>query len=439
MNKKGEGLMVFMKNLLFPSFLTLIFVLLYVTGCAGKHGKLMESAQASYRANDYEAALRDAVMALKHKPDYEKAQNFAPTFFNAAVDARQNRIKGLRASSSQFKWDGLVAEYKGLIEINGLVKSLPPLIHKKTKQRITFEISDYSTPLRQASENAAEVHYQEGIRIAKSGDDVETQKRAAKEFKAAQEFVSGYKDAGIRYAQSRDAGVKRMAILTFEDKSGKAWAYGALSEMITDNIVSNVLNDPTATEFLTIISRDRLEQVMLEQDLRYTGQFDERTVTGIGGVVGVHELVVGQITQIIYKPPTPKSRTFTRRATIQVSSGTETYVENGKRKERTKYSKKRVSAQVTHTHVESSATIIGSYKILDVKTGTLKEAQRFTTKHEFSAEWADYIGDAAALERSDRALIALEQQDIPLEEEMVIEAADKLVSKLAEELKAYAR
>ena len=120
-----------MKNLLFPSFLTLVFALLCVAGCVGKHGKLMERAQASYRVNDYEAALRDAVMALKHKPDYEKAQNFAPTFFKAAVETRQNKIKSLQASASKFRWDGLVAEYKGLIEINRLVKSLPPLIHKK--------------------------------------------------------------------------------------------------------------------------------------------------------------------------------------------------------------------------------------------------------------------------------------------------------------------
>ena len=198
-------------------------------GLCCKHGKLMESAQASYRANDYEAALRDAVMALKHKPDYDKAQNMAPTFFNAAVEVRQNRIRSLEAGSDRFRWDGMVAEYKGLIEINTLVKNLPPLIHKKTKQRITFDTQDYSTPLRQASEKAAEAHYQEGIRLANSAGDVETQKRAAKEFKMVEEFVPGYKDVRIRYEQSRSAGVKRMAILTFEDKSGKARAYGALN------------------------------------------------------------------------------------------------------------------------------------------------------------------------------------------------------------------
>ena len=432
--------MVSMKNLLFPSFLTLVFALLCLTGCAGKHGKLMESAQASYRVNDYEAALRDAVMALKHKPDYDKAQNFAPTFFNAAVEVRQNKIKSLESSPDRFRWDGIVAEYKGLIEVNTLVKNLPPLIHKKTKQRITFETQDYSTQLRQASENAAEAHYQEGIRIADSAGDVETQKRAAKEFKMVAEFVPGYKDVRMRYEQSRSAGVKRMAILTFEDKSGKARAYGALSETITDNIISNVLNDTTATEFLAIISRDQLERIMSEQNLSFTGRFDAQSVAGIGAVAGVHELVIGQITQIIYTPARPKQTRWDRESTIRKKTGTERYVDNeGNTKTRAKYSNVRVSARVTRTHVESSVSIIGSYEIVDVKTAELKKADNFTIKHEFSAEWARFTGDVEALNRSDQALTSRAEEHAPVEDEMVLEAANQLASELAETLKAYAR
>ena len=432
--------MISMKNLLFPSLLTVIFAALCLTGCAGKHGKLMESAQASYRANDYEAALRDAVMALKHKPDYDKAQNFAPTFFDAAVEARQRSISTLERTSDKFRWDQIVAEYKGLIEINALVQNLPPLIHKKTKQRITFDTRDYTSQLAEASDNAAEAHYQEGTRIANLASDVETQKRAAKEFKAVEEFVPGYKDVRTRYEQARSAGVKRMAILTFEDKSGKAQAYGALSETITDNIISNVLNDTAATEFLAIISRDRLEQIMAEQNLSFTGRFDAQTVAGIGAVAGVHELVIGQITQIIYTPARPKQSTWDRQATIRKKTGTERYVDNeGNTKTRAKYSNVKISARVMKTQVESSASIIGSYKIIDVNTAELKQADNFTTKHEFNAEWAKFTGNQDALSKSDQALASRPEEDAPVEEEMVLEAANQLASELAETLKAYAR
>ena len=433
--------MISMKNLLFPSFLTLIFALLCVTGCAGKHGKLMESAQANYRVNDHEGALRDAVMALKLKPDYEKAQNFAPTFFRAAVEARQNKIKRLQSSSDEFRWDGLVAEYKGLIEINRLVKSLPPLIHKKTKQRITFETADYSTQLRQASENAAEAHYQKGIRLANSGTDVDTQKSAAKAFRKAKEFVPGYKDADDRYIQARDAGVKRMAIFTFEDKTGKTDKYGSgLLDEITDVIIGNVQDDPEAAEFLEIIAREEVEAVMAEQNFGFSERFDNKTVAGIGQVAGVHELVIGKITRLTYTPARTKNKSSPRSVRVRTATGTEEYVDkNGKIKTRKTYATKTLSATFIHYTIASSVTITGSYEILDVKTAKVNKTDRFTVTHDFSAEWGGYRGDKNALKRGEAHLVDLGEQEAPLEEDMVFDAAEKLSAELSKKLIAYAR
>ena len=432
--------MISMKNLLFSSLLPLIFTLLCLIGCAGKHGKLMESALASYRVNDYEAALREAVMALKYKPDYEEAQNFAPTFFDAAVENRQDRIRSLASSSRRFKWDGIVAEYEALIEINSLVRSLPPLRHEKTLQRITFNTKDYTHHLNEALEKAAEAHYQEGIQIANSSDDAETQKRAAKEFKKADTFVPGYKDARTRYQQTRSAGIKRIAILTFEDKSRKRYAYGAVAETITDNIISSVLNNPVATEFLTIVSRDRLEQVLAEQDLSRTRWLDRKTAASIGNVLGIHEIVVGQITQIIYTPPQIEETRFDRRARVKKRTGTETYVDKkGRTKKRPKYSEVRISARVVHYQLLSSVSIIGSYKILDAQTAELKKADNFTTTHEFKAEWGRFTGDKDALSSRDLALVLHDEARPPIEEVMVLEAANELSKKLAEALKAYVR
>ena len=438
--------MFFMKNRLVLSLLTVIFASLFLIGCAGKAGKLMDSADMSYRANNHEAALRDTVTALRLNPNYVRAQNFVTVYFKAAVKAEQNKLKMLESSSSEltssrkFRCDEIVEAYRTLVRVNTLVSELPPLIHKKTKERITFGIRDYSLQLGEATENAAEVHYQRGVREAASSDDVETQKQAAKAFKRVQELIPGYKDAATRYDQARSAGVKKMAILTFEDKSGKARAYGGLSDTITDNIISAVLNDPTATEFLEIISRDQLEQVMAEQNLGFTGRFDSKTVAGIGEVAGVHELVVGQITQIIYTPPRPKRKNWNRQAIVKRKTGTERYVDkNGKTQTRDKYSDVKISANVVHHQVESSVTIIGSYKILNVKTAAFKKADNFNTKHEFKAEWARYSGDKGALTRSDLVLTSKEEQDPPVEDQMVVDAANKLADELAEALKAYAR
>lgn len=86
-----------------------------------------------------------------------------------------------------------------------------------------------------------------------------------------------------------------------------------LSDTITDNIISNILNDAEATEFLTIVSRNHLKQVIAEQDLNLAGLLDRQTVASLGKVLGVHEIVVGQITQIIYIPPETKRTTLNRK------------------------------------------------------------------------------------------------------------------------------
>lgn len=429
-----------MRNLHYTNIITLFIVSLFLTGCAGKAGKFMDSAQANYQVNDYEGALREAVNALRQKPNYERAQNFVTTFFNAAVDARKSSIKSLETSPDKFRWDQITADYKALIEINTLVKNLPPLIHKKTKQRITFNTQDYTRELNEASENAAEAHYQEGIRIAASGSDVETQKRAAKEFRSVQDYVSGYKDVVSLYEKSRSAGVKRMAILAFEDKSGKAHRYGSIPDFITDKIISSVLKDPTAIEFLQIISRDQLNRIMEEQNLGYTGRFDENTVAGIGEVAGVHELVVGKITNILPNTPRPKSTVYNRKKTVRKKTGTERYVDNnGNTKTRPKYTDVDIFAKVTHHYVESSVTITGSYKILDVKTAAYKDSDDFNIKHEFKAKWARFTGDENALFREDFPHVNADQKEPPTDEQMVLNAAEKLAGELAEALKEYAR
>lgn len=433
------------KNQLVLSLLTVIFASLYLAGCAGKAGKFMDSAQANYQVNDYEAALRDTVTALRYNPNYVRAQDFVQFYFKAAVKAEQNKLKMLESSSSEltslgkFRCDAIVAAYRSLVRINTLVSDLPPLIHKKTKKRITFGIRDYSMQLDEAIENAAEVHYQRGVSIAASSDDVETQKMAAKEFKMVESFVRGYKDAASRYEETRKAGVKRMAILTFEG-GRDAHRYDGLLQSITDNIITAVVTEPEANEFLEIIARENIELIMAEQDMHFTGRFDPKKVVSIGEVAGVHELLIGRVTNIFHNGQKTKKSSYDRKVSSRKKIGTEQYVDkNGKRKTRNKYRTVNYSARVTHYQRNASVRIVGSYKILDTKTGKIKSPQRFNIAHEFKAEWGEYTGDEVALERSDKVLINLEEQDAPEEAVMVHEAAEKLADKLAKALIAYAR
>ena len=105
-----------MKNLHCLSVATLMCVA-FLTSCATKHGDLMKSAQVHYQTNDYEAALRDAVAALKLKPDYDKAQDFVVTFLMPRLKSVKTKLKALRQPPISLSMMGLLPNIRGLLRL----------------------------------------------------------------------------------------------------------------------------------------------------------------------------------------------------------------------------------------------------------------------------------------------------------------------------------
>lgn len=417
-------------------YVIVLLLLLFIAGCAAftKYGKLEKNARTSYTQGNYEQAFYQCVNSLKLKPTYEKAQILVQDAYRSAVAARESNIERLVNSAAKFKWDDVVTEYEKLNDIVTTVKTLPTLTVKKTQEVITFETKDYHPELKEAKTNAAEAHYQEGCRLSKI-KTLDVQKQAAKEFKAAQQYVFQYKDAASQYEICRKAGIKRMAIIPFDNKSGKS-KYGAVEEMVTDNIISNVMSDPSAMEFLEIISRDQLMQVMHEQQLGLTGTLDEQTAVEVGKILGVHEMLTGKITQISYTPSRTSSRTYEDEKDVPTHK--EKYVDN-KGKTRERWVWQTVKATVTEYNKTASAAIHGSYKILEVATARIKKSESFEGKGGFYWDWGVARGDKRALSESSKRLISQSEQFAPSDDELVQAASQDLSTKLANTLKAYAR
>jgi len=154
----------------------------------------------------------------------------------------------------------------------------------------------------------------------------------------------------------------------------------------------------------------------------------------VGKVLGVHEIVTGKINQIIYVPSSTTSADTSREKSV--ASGTEKYTDsNGKTQERTVY--KTVYATLHVNTRTSSASLTGSYSIIDVKTAKLKKTDSFSETDKFECQWATYSGDERALDSDDKKYGP--EMPAPIEEEMVNRAAKKLSVSLARTLKDYAR
>jgi len=423
------------KKLLLLGMITL--TLFFIFGCAAltQYGKLDKSAHQYYAQGNYDLAVFNSAKALRLNPNYEKSQILIKDAFKAGVNSHKNKITELKASTAKFKWDEIVSEYEALIKLNQTIKELPTLTTKKTKEVIKFETADYTNELAESKNNAAEAHYQEGLTLSKR-EGIDIQKKAAKEFKAAMSFIPDYKDASSLYDKSRKAGIKRLAIIPFEDKSGKMGKYGDLSGMIVDDIVSNVMADQSAMEFLEIISRDQLEMVMQEQELGLTGIIDEKTAAEVGKVLGLHEILTGKITQIIYTPERTVSKNVRQKGRAVV--GEEKYVDK-KGKTRTRDVWGDVYANVTIYTRTTGAKIAGSYKVIDIKTAKLKENESFTGDSNFKYEWAKFSGDERALDRETKNLASNTENPAPVEDEMINKAAKDLSRSLSSKLKEYAR
>jgi len=209
--------------------------------------------------------------------------------------------------------------------------------------------------------------------------------------------------------------------------------FGDLTDRITDDIVSQVMNDPQATQFLQIISRDRLEQVMREQQFEASGLVDQTTAVRLGVLLGAHDILTGRITQILYTPEKTVSRQAQQQATVVLR--TETYKDSAGNDQQRNI-EGQVTALVTIYDKTSSLSMAGSYSIVNVQTAAVEKTESFETRKDFAGEWATYTGDKRAL--GDYAGLCDRSELLaPTEAELVSQAATDLSHSLAAGLKTF--
>jgi hypothetical protein len=395
--------------------------------------QLEHRARSKYQQGDYDGAVYDAAASLRHKPDNPDAQNLIQEAFRVAVNRHLDQVNAGKASNAKHKWDAVVADYTALVSLNRTIRDLPVLTNKSSPTGvITLTTADFTTELEAARRSAAETHYQEGLRLSRS-DEVDVQRQATQEFRAAEGFLPGYKDAAVRAVASKKAATRHLAIIPFDDKSGRRANYGDLRERIIDEIVGDVMNDAAATEFLEVVSRDRLEQVMREQQFQASGLVDPETAVRLGRLLGAHDILTGRITQILYTPPATVKRTTETDAEVVLR--TETY-KDSLGFDQTREIKGHVQANVTIYTKTASASIAGSYSLIEVKTAAVRKTESFEKRRDFTYEWATYTGDKRALGQY-AGLCDRPEAVAPSEAELVTGAATELSHSLAASLKAF--
>jgi len=411
-------------------FLLITSCVLFSISCAyfSAHGRAFKKAQSANKRGHYEQAVYACADALRIKPDYGEVELIMDKAFPKAIQKHHKKIEGYKYHQQNFYWDKILDELRLLKDLKLILEELG---HPKSEIWLSkANVRNYRVEIDEVKNNSAEGHYQAGIRY-KLFTDRESQKLAAQQFQITQSIINNYKDSNDLYHICKNAGTTRIAILPFVNKSGKN-RYGSIGETVSSSIRSALLNDPEIMEFVNIIDRQQIDQIIKEQKFSQSGLVDSQTSIEIGKLLGVHQIISGEITFLTASKPTHIKNT--QRYMKEVVIDTEVYTDDeGKEKTRNIYGE--VTAKVTFHSISLSAQIQASYQILHSETAEVLHSEIVNGDQQFDYQWATYNGDQKALSNEVKKLTRKSEKSTPSKEQMVLDVITALNEKLIQKIK----
>jgi len=409
---------------MFTRKITLITTVLLISACSyfSSYGRYEIRGRRALANGDYDAAVAQAVLALETKPDYEDAISLLDTALPLALKYHSDRIRSLENSSEPFRWDTILEEY---IKLDQILKDIDDL-QQPSISRI-LDQTDYPDPsggIAESKNNSAESHYQAGMEHLQTASR-DSFRKAAVEFKYADNILPGYKDAEVQYIENRKKGTLVLAFLPFDDKTGRS-GFGDVGETVTSRVISSLLSDRDLSEFVEIVRRDQIELVVEEQILSESGLIEAATLE-LGNILEAHQLVSCTITSLtVGKPRVLKN---TKKMSESVVVRKESYTgEDGKKHSRNVYGT--VKARVTFHELTASASATANFNIIDVETGKIIRSQTTTGQFKFQHDWATFTGDERALNHRTTSLVKKGRANPPEEGDLVYRALMDLSEKV---------
>ena len=392
-----------------PLFVALAgLTLVVIVGCGPAS---WSHAERAFKAGDMVAAVRHAVQTLREEPGYADAVDFLSRELPRAYDDYSVRAQRAERAGD---WDEAHRLYTDILAMSDAVRGLPPQVHEDTKQTVTFATKDVEKEYQNARKNAADKHYKAGLSFETQG----MAKDAAKEFSRTLDYINPYEDAAQRYEKNRQAAVKRIAVMPFDNLSGKDY-YGAIGTVVADRLISDAMSDPGNMEFLEFVTREKIDDLIRELKFEQTSYVDPASAAKIGKLLGIHSFVFGKITSISTDYPPDIVATYEEKDEIS----------GGKDKP-----KKIVRATVTTITRRATARFDCSYQIVDVTRGTIVKSGNVPRREIVEIKFGRYKGDKEALSHASRELCGRRETYPQPDDELVNQAAMSAARELAREV-----
>ena len=225
------------------------------------------SGKSTFERGNYYEAVITSVSRLRKNDDHKKSVETLQQAYPMAVAFFEDRAKTSLASAERFKWSEVVKSYAYINTMYDEIKRCPGAL------AVIPNPVNYFSRLQQARQNAAEEHYAAGI-LSLQGNTRQSAKEAYGYFKAANEYVVGYKEVNDYLAAALAAATVKIVV---EPIPVYSKSVGVSADFFNDKI-SEFVHAAPINEFVKFYTRAEAKKIKLDADHIIQLQFDDFTV-----------------------------------------------------------------------------------------------------------------------------------------------------------------
>lgn len=378
---------MFMKKIYSILFLT---AALWMASC--------KSPSKLYNRGNYDEAVQTAIKKLQKDPRDPKQQSVARDAYHYAVTDHENQIRRYSETDNELKSESIYNEYAALQNLYNSIFRSPGAFE-------AIHPTDYSSYLNQYGAQAADVHYNKGVKWM-SYNDRQSYKSAYHEFQAALRFKPGDATIQQELKDAYEAALTHVVIIPANDYGFQYSSYNYQLKNY-DNDIFHVLQYNSGNEFVKFYSAAEAQRLNIIPDEYVETHFTQINLGKINDNYATKEVSKDVVVkETVYKPDSVIQQYGKVKATITTT-------------QRTIYSEGIMTINIRN------------------RAGLNLLNEKVVGTHSWTSQFSTYTGDERALSDDDKQLLNKAKQNPPKEEETMKSIKDNVYGNFISRLRNF--
>lgn len=362
------------------------------------------------------------VKSLSEDSGNQKSMILLEKTFPPAVDYLKEKIKFNMSSREKFSWTEIAEAYRQIHALSDGISMLPELYYRKEKRIINIEPVYFRDRSREADGYAAREQYNAGLQSAESRSK-ESLKAAALYMEKALYFQPDYKDADDRREVFGNLASDRIIIL-FEEPEQDLKADSNFTDILFDKIWNALARIAGKKRFLSIIASEQSRLAVGNAEYSPAGYPTSDFLLKTRESTGADFVFVYKIKSIKYKKPETEYNKITREFGVELPPDHPEYALYA---DHIKIFRGTLFFMLRKTSIKLET----AYKMINIRNYELENSDRFEVNLTDQEFWIDHYGDIEVLRLEEYPLLGRKRHKDKTYNEMLSEAAEKLVSEMS--------